>query len=63
MRCMRTLVYIDGFNLFYGCLKHSDDKWLDIHRLFRALLKTNYYVLKDTVFDLLDVGGLESLDR
>ena len=29
----------------------------------RALLKTNYYVLKDTVFDLLDVGGLESLDR
>lgn len=38
MRCMRTLVYIDGFNLFYGCLKHSDDKWLDIHRLFKDFI-------------------------
>lgn len=31
---LRTRVYIDGYNLFYGCLKHSDDKWLDIYHLF-----------------------------
>lgn len=31
---MRTRVYIDGYNLFYGCLKHSNDKWLDLYRLF-----------------------------
>lgn len=31
---MRTRVYIDGYNLFYGCLKHTNDKWLDLYRLF-----------------------------
>lgn len=31
---MRTRIYIDGYNLFYGCLKHSDNKWLDLYRLF-----------------------------
>ena len=24
-----TNVYIDGFNLYYGCLKRSPYKWLD----------------------------------
>lgn len=31
---LRTRVYIDGYNLFYGCLKHRNDKWLDIYHLF-----------------------------
>lgn len=31
---MKTIVYIDGYNLYYGCLKHSPHKWLDIYRLF-----------------------------
>jgi hypothetical protein len=31
---MKTIVYIDGYNLFYGCLKHTRDKWLDLHTLF-----------------------------
>lgn len=35
---MRTIVYIDGYNLFYGCLKHSDDKWLDLVQLFTAII-------------------------
>src|SRR5215204_882432 len=35
---MRTNVYIDGFNLFYGCLKGSPYKWLDIDALCRRLL-------------------------
>lgn len=30
---MKTIIYVDGFNLFYGCLKHSADKWLDIKKL------------------------------
>lgn len=36
---MRTNVYIDGFNLYYGCLKHSRHKWLDIYKLFEHILK------------------------
>ena len=35
---MRTNVYIDGFNLFYGCLKGSPYKWLNIEALCRRLL-------------------------
>lgn len=31
---LKSIIYIDGYNLFYGCLKHSGDKWLDLHELF-----------------------------
>ncbi|MBG14701.1 MAG: NYN domain-containing protein [Alcanivorax sp.] len=30
---MKTIIYVDGYNLFYGCLKHSRDKWLDLNAL------------------------------
>ena len=26
---MRTQVYVDGFNLYYGALKDTPFKWLD----------------------------------
>lgn len=38
---MRTHVYIDGFNLFYGCLKGGPCKWLDVAALADALLPPN----------------------
>jgi uncharacterized LabA/DUF88 family protein len=31
-------VYIDGFNLYYGCLKGTPYKWLDLEALARRLL-------------------------
>ncbi len=31
---LRTRVYIDGFNLYYGCLKGTPYKWLDLLTLF-----------------------------
>lgn len=31
-------IYVDGFNLFYGCLKGTPYKWLDIDALARRLL-------------------------
>ncbi len=31
---MKTIVYVDGYNLYFGCLKHSGDKWLDLQKLF-----------------------------
>jgi hypothetical protein len=34
----RTNVYTDGFNLFYGSLKGSRYKWLDLDALSRHLL-------------------------
>ena len=30
---MRTFVYVDGFNLYYGALKRSSWKWLDLPAL------------------------------
>jgi len=35
---MRTWVYVDGLNLFYGSLKGTPFKWLDLQRLCTALL-------------------------
>ncbi|MFC6080895.1 NYN domain-containing protein [Sphaerisporangium aureirubrum] len=38
---MRTNVYIDGFNLYYGCLKGRQHKWLDLDALCRKLLPSH----------------------
>ncbi len=35
---MVTNVYVDGFNLYYGCLKGSPYKWLDVKALRQVLL-------------------------
>jgi uncharacterized LabA/DUF88 family protein len=35
---MKTNVYIDGFNLYYGCLKNSPHRWLNLAELCRLLL-------------------------
>lgn len=46
----RTIVYIDGFNLYYRALKGTPHKWLDIAALSQAVLpsacvleRINYY--------------------
>ncbi len=31
---LRTIIYVDGFNLYYSVLTGSAYKWLDIHELF-----------------------------
>lgn len=38
---MRTRVYVDGYNLYYACLKGTPHKWLDIHALAAAQLPKN----------------------
>lgn len=35
---LRTRVYIDGYNLYYGCLKNSQHKWLDVRALIERIL-------------------------
>lgn len=37
----RTNVYIDGFNLFYGALKKTPHRWLDIEKMCQLLLPQN----------------------
>lgn len=33
----RTIIYIDGFNLYYGALKGTSCKWLNLERYFQLL--------------------------
>ena len=48
---MRTFVYVDGYNLYYGLLRKSAFKWLDLFALFRdhvlnadaELVQVRYY--------------------
>jgi hypothetical protein len=47
---MRTSVYVDGFNLYYGCLKGSPWKWLDIAALCRAALDPCHVVTRIRYF-------------
>ena len=38
---MRTVVYVDGYNLYYGLLRKTTLKWLDVVALFREHLLAN----------------------
>lgn len=37
-KAMKTIVYIDGFNLYYGALKGTSNKWLNLESYFTRLL-------------------------
>ncbi|TAN53479.1 MAG: NYN domain-containing protein [Methylococcaceae bacterium] len=45
---MRTIVFVDGYNLYYGLLRKSPYKWLDLFALFQ------HYVL-DPSADVTEV--------
>ena len=38
---LRTRVYIDGYNFYYGCLKRTPFKWLDPKSLFTQILQAS----------------------
>lgn len=48
---MRTIVYVDGYNLYYGVLRKTALKWLDLFGLFQdhvldsqaQLVEVRYY--------------------
>jgi len=37
----RTYVYIDGFNFYYGCIRSSPYRWLDLFKFAQAMLPKN----------------------
>ena len=38
---MKANVYVDGFNLYYGCLKGTPYRWLDLAQLCQVLLPSH----------------------
>ena len=62
---MRTNVYVDGFNLYYGALRGTPYKWLDLMGLFQGILGPRHNVQKIKFFTarVLDRGGRHSSTR
>lgn len=56
---MRTYVYIDGFNFYYGAVKGTPYKWLDFKELFTRLLKPENQILSIKYFTALVTGKLD----
>jgi hypothetical protein len=50
MKKLRTYVYIDGFNFYYGSLKGTPYKWLDLEKLCRELLQPHNEILQIRYF-------------
>lgn len=42
---MRTYIYVDGFNLYYGALKGTPWKWLDLVALFQRILQPHHLIV------------------
>ena len=42
---IRTIVYVDAFNLYYGALKETSYKWLDLLALSRAMIPAENDIL------------------
>ena len=47
---MRTLIYVDGFNLYHGALRGTSWKWLDLSTLLAKVLQPRHDVLKVKYF-------------
>lgn len=47
---MDTAIYVDGFNLYYGSLKGTAYKWLDLKTLFNSVLAPRHRIVKINYF-------------
>jgi len=45
LHVVRTNVYVDGFNLYCGCVRGTRFRWLDLHKLCRMILSGHGYQL------------------
>lgn len=56
---MRTYVYIDGFNFYYGAVFKTPYKWLDFKLLLQNLLLPKHNILKIKYFTALISGKID----
>lgn len=55
----KTYVYVDGFNLYYGCLKRTAYKWLDIGKLCTFYLPEQYHRIDRIFYFTAAVSGTD----
>jgi len=46
----RAIIYIDGFNLYFGALKKTEYKWLNLEKLFQNLLGEHHHITEIKYF-------------
>ena len=47
---MKTFVYVDGFNLYYGAIKDTPYRWLNMRALVESLLRPGHEIEKIKYF-------------
>jgi uncharacterized LabA/DUF88 family protein len=56
---MRTYAYVDGFNLYYGALKGTNYRWLNIADLIRQVMPAGHKLLKIRYFTARVSGAVD----
>jgi hypothetical protein len=56
---MRTYIYIDGFNFYYGVVKDTPYKWLDFMALFKKVLSSKHDILAIKYFTARVTGKID----
>ena len=56
---MRTYIYIDGFNFYYGAVKDTPYKWLNFKKLFEYLLDSSHQILSIKYFTAMVTGKID----
>ena len=56
---MRTYIYIDGFNFYYGAVKDTPYKWLNFKTLFESLLAPAHQILSIKYFTAIVTGKID----
>ena len=54
----RTIVYVDGFNLYYLALRSTIYKWLDLYKLAETLLPAEYHDIVKVKFFTARINSL-----
>ena len=56
---MRTYIYIDGFNFYYGVVKGTPYKWLNLKLLFDTLLIPAHQILSINYYTAIVSGKID----
>ena len=56
---MKTYIYIDGFNFYYGAVKDTPYKWLNFKKLFESLLAPSHQILSIKYFTAIVTGKID----
>lgn len=56
---MRTYIYVDGFNFYYGAVKDTPYKWLDFKTFFQKILDPKHKILSIKYFTAMVSGKFD----